>query len=194
MDRGRLDAWARRASRERPARRSHKALAVLTAAGTGVALSRSARRTSDAPRAAYSVRDWGGRRGRMHSEGTRLSDVWADLDVAFDDPAPFALVARLAAMWGGEGDRTGVVVVPSALRMPSSAPGRDGARVERETAKLAPLLGRATQSDCLELLRSLPASPSTLPSPTRPTTSRRSTLRRPTGARRATTSGGATRG
>jgi site-specific DNA-methyltransferase (adenine-specific) len=139
------DAWMRR---------SHKALALLTAHGVAPALAPLRAPHGSCRACGEPLRDWGGRRGRMRGDGVRLSDVWSDLDVALDDPAPPPLLERLTALTGA-GDGT-LVVAPVAPRPPAVRPAEEGAPAAA-IARLAPLLGRVVQSDCLELLRGLPA-------------------------------------
>ena len=148
-----LRAWIAVACRPRPAgalARSHKALAVLAPRGTRLDLApvRIPHRFCGA--CGETLRDWGGRRARRNGEGTKLSDVWWDLDVALDDPLPAPLLERVAALFGlGAGERL-VAVAADRLRLPEAPAGEAAA----PGAALAP---RVLQGDCLEVLRSLPA-------------------------------------
>jgi site-specific DNA-methyltransferase (adenine-specific) len=135
---------------------AHKGLAVLLRRGE--ALTANTVRVPHALCAACgeTLRDWGGRRGRMHGEGTRLSDVWSDLDAHFDDPAPGPLLDRLAELFASDESGRALVAVLSGLRPPPAA--RD---LELEWAHdpgpLRPLLEGPVRADCLELTRALPA-------------------------------------
>jgi len=133
---------------------AHKGLALLQRKSASLAAN-----TVRIPHALCSacgemLRDWGGRRARMHEEGTRLSDVWLDLAAGFDDPAPVAVVERLGSLLVGDGDRSIVAVMPELRTAP--APRPLGLEWQRETDGLRPYLNGPVRSDCLELLRSLP--------------------------------------
>jgi site-specific DNA-methyltransferase (adenine-specific) len=137
--------------------RSHRALALLTAHGSAVRL-RPTRAPHRACRACgQALRDWGGRRPRMHREGVRLSDVWSDLDLDLDDAVPAALVERLANLTGAGAGDGALIVVPTALGMPPTRHASAPLAPPATGPATGPLLRRATQSDCLELLRGLPA-------------------------------------
>jgi site-specific DNA-methyltransferase (adenine-specific) len=89
----------------------------------------------------------------MRADGARLSDVWADLDVALDDPLPDALLGRVAELFAlGPADRL-LAVAADRLRLPSRPVAPEG---PPDGAAPAPATGVA-QGDCLEVLRALPA-------------------------------------
>jgi site-specific DNA-methyltransferase (adenine-specific) len=149
-----LRAWVAVACRPRAARplaRSHKALALVAPRGVAVELAPVRVPHLTCAACGDTLRDWGGRQRRMRSEGTRLSDVWAVLDVALDDALPEPLLARVADLVG-PGARV-VAVAADGLRLPTrpaeAAP--DAARAP------APPVGVA-QGDCLEVLRALPSA------------------------------------
>jgi site-specific DNA-methyltransferase (adenine-specific) len=136
--------------------RSHKAIAVLALASSSPAMVplRAPHRLCAA--CGEPLRDWGGRRKRMHTDGTRLSDVWSDLALTLGDPAPAALVDRLRALAGAEAGATRVHVAPDSLRLPQ-LPDEPPSRTFDLHPVLSPLLHKAVQSDSLELLRCLPS-------------------------------------
>jgi site-specific DNA-methyltransferase (adenine-specific) len=138
------------------ARSAHKGLALLQRRGAALAPNtiRVPHATCRACR--EPLRDWGGRRSRMHDEGTRLSDVWFDLDVAVDETTPKPLVDRLSALLVSDDEQLAVVVEVPELRSPPAARSLD-LGWEREATPLRRFLADPIQADCLELVRSLPA-------------------------------------
>ncbi len=151
-----LSTWIAVGCRPRaaaPLARSHKALAVVVPRGTRPALApvRVPHRLCDA--CGETLRDWGGRHRWMRAEGTRLSDVWADLDVSLDDPLPEALLDRIALLFGVERDGGIRSIVADGLRLPSRGPVEPSEPIAQSPA---PRHG-VGQGDCLEVLRALPA-------------------------------------
>jgi hypothetical protein len=135
---------------------AHKGLALLKRRGTVFTPN-----TIRVPHATCSacgetLRDWGGRRERMHGEGTRLSDVWFDLDVAFGDPAPAALLDRLTALLAAKGRERALGIVMPDSRFPPAARSLD-LGWDRDLAPLRPFLAGPVRADCLELIRALPS-------------------------------------
>jgi site-specific DNA-methyltransferase (adenine-specific) len=152
-----LRAWVAVACRPRESAllaRSHKALAMLAPRGERLDLSpvRVPHRTCRA--CGDTLRDWGGRHRQMRVEGTRLGDVWADLDVDLDDPLPGPLLDRVGHMLGAEASERLAAISADALRLPVS---RAAAAVESRDASPDLPLNRVLQGDCLELLRALPS-------------------------------------
>lgn len=150
-----LRAWIAVACRPKAARgllRSHKALALVAPRGVAFTLAPVRVPHQYCEACGQTLRDWGGRHRRMRDDGTRLSDVWADLDVALDDALPAALVARLEQLLGLDEHRRLVAISADRLRL-ATAPSTVAPRAE----PVAPRLPRVLQGDCLELLRSLPA-------------------------------------
>jgi site-specific DNA-methyltransferase (adenine-specific) len=149
-----LRAWVAVACRPRESAllaRSHKALSVLAPRGARLDLApvRVPHRTCRA--CGDTLRDWGGRHRQMRVEGTRLGDVWADLDVDLDDPLPGPLLDRVGRVLGVEAPGRLAAISADVLRLPVS-------HVEAAAPRDMSLsLNRVVQGDCLEVLRALPS-------------------------------------
>ena len=163
-------AWVGVACRPRPSAslaRSHKALAVVSPRGERIELAPVRVPHRSCPACGETLRDWGGRHRRMSAEGTRLTDVWTDLDLGLDEPFPESLLDRVARLLGLDASDRLVAIAADALRLPEGG-GAEGDPASAAAASAAaasaaePLARpaetyRVLQGDCLEVVRSLPA-------------------------------------
>lgn len=136
-------------------RRSHRALVVLAPRGSNVEFAQIRIPHRRCAACGEFLRDWGGRIDRMCAEGTLLSDVWTDLDIALDDPMPEPLVERLRALLALDAHNETLGIVADESRFPVAT---------RSLQLRLPFTGaepfrpreRVVQGDCLEVLRAIP--------------------------------------